>query len=170
MVWTQATQRLELKDGRDSPCGVSAIGTYQLHFEDGKLHLTCVEDRCAERQEALTGWGPFHPSETYAHVAGRYVGESMPDHELLLTGCGTQRLRVLPDEGQGLVREGVYTVTGSQLVFADRRGEACCEEASGVYAFVVQGDTLKLEAVDDGCQARREMIAACSTWNRVGNP
>jgi hypothetical protein len=170
MVWNQATQQLELKDGRESPCGPSKVGTYKLAFgADGKATFECVEDICAERRQMMTEWGPFQRSNVYAQPAGRYVGVEQPNYELLLTACGTQRMRIMPDEGEGLLREGTFSIDGNQLQFVDLRGDARCPEELGAYAYTLEGDTLKLEAVADACQARKDIVAACSTWTRIGN-
>jgi hypothetical protein len=170
VVWDQPTGQIQLKDRAASPCGPSKVGQYKVTIgADGKATFECIEDLCEQRRQAMTGWGPFHRSGDYAGIAGRYVGKDQPQNELLLTACGTQRLRQLPDEGQDLLREGTYALEGTEIQFVDARGDARCGKEAGTYRFSLDGDTLKLEVVADACQARKDTMAACATWTRVGS-
>lgn len=169
LVWNGPLGQIEIKDDAASPCGPTKVGQYKLSVgADGKATFECVEDLCAERRAALTEWGPFQPSDAYTQIAGRYVGTDKPQYELLLGGCGLERMRMIPDEGEGLLREGAYALEGNQIQFMDVRGDARCKEGPGAYKYTLDGDTLTLEVVADACQARKDDIAACSTWTRVG--
>lgn len=166
--WNQPLQQLELKDKAPSPCRASIFGKYTLAFDaDGVLTIACAEDLCAERKAVLTEWGPFHRQTDYVAFAGRYVGVEEPAYELLLTSCGTQRLRQMPDEGEGLLHEGSYALVAEEIAFVDTWGEEKCPQTVGTYAYTLSDDTLTLTALSDGCAARAKRLGACPTWTRT---
>lgn len=48
-----------------------------------------------------------------------------------------------------------YTTDGSQIIVVDTMNESPCKGKKGVYNFKIDGDTITISLVEDGCDLRR---------------
>jgi hypothetical protein len=96
------------------------------------------------------------PADIRPFMTGKYV--------VTFTGEGRVRNVV---SGK-LDAEGRYASTPGLLVITDEAGPGHCQKASatGIYRWRLEGDKLKLEAVEDLCKWRRFAITL-KTWTKV---
>ncbi len=71
-----------------------------------------------------------------------------------------------------VVVEGRYAVKEDQLEFTDEEGPLACQngQATGSYGWSLDGKTLTLRLVDDGCEGRKAVLATQSFTKLVELP
>ena len=63
---------------------------------------------------------------------------------------------------------GKYTMSGQSITLEDAFGSQFCPGIKGIYNFNVVVNSLRFEAVDDFCTARRDLLRG--DWTNTGAP
>jgi len=110
---------------------------YGLHTLRVSLSLVCIFGAALAQPENK------FPKGTYSN--GQFAITFQDD--------GTHTVK----EGDNVVVKGTYKITGDQIVLSDKEGQYACE-GEGKYKWKAEGNALRFEKVEDGCDGRANAL------------
>lgn len=101
-----------------------------------------------------------------------FVADDLPGEWLRQDNRATYRLTLgvgafsLTSDPPGSETSGLYTLDGNEALFTDVRCRNGMDDFPGRYRLEIEGDTLRIGALDDDCASRR--AAFTGTWTVPG--
>ncbi len=83
----------------------------------------------------------------------------------MMTISGSNYTIELPNVDATIVGKGKVVVVDNKITFVNTDEDSECNIKPGVYKFVLKGDEVSFEIIDDNCQSRSNRISA--TWFKV---